>query len=919
MTDEIASTPGEALLGIPLDRDVKVSLEWATFAANLADSAVQFWLKGPASGVSAGIAAIAKLVASARLERSPGELAWSLAALSFAWALDEVKGEGDIKVEELRKVLREAIHQAKEETEANGLLVPVTFLKRPTTLPLYRRLRESVVREANTFVLNQAGEPAATRFRIDAAFSRAVFEVWARTPELYQGLTVALSVPGQEAAEETISWQSYRRRLIHDFEVSPVFGQEDRKIALGQLYIPLRGYHRRHGTDEAPHSSDLAKHYDPVVLDDSLSDWVINSPEADWLRLIGGGPGSGKSTTLKKLARVVADRPDWRPLYIPLQHIDLDTDLRDAVNRYFTQLSGSPFLQPPLHRGAVEEGPPLLLIFDGLDELAAPNEAVKEVVATFASRLNTLVVSLKGNSSNPLKVVVSGRMPAFQAAKRFLTPPAFGALETYGFVPAWTAEKDPDPLWQIDQRPQWWQQYSNLVGETNEVPEAFRSPKLAGITHEPLLCYLLALAGYATSHWEEAAENPNRIYDALMNSVYERGWGEGAIKRQGPGRSLSRADFNLLMETIALAAWLGGDARVASQEGFEAAVKITHAEAAWAEFQADNGPDVSNLAMNFYLKSSEKEQRGFEFTHKSFGEYLTARSILFVGLDIYDLVDRGLEHAARDWVRATRTGVLTTEILQFLRDEVRLRGSLSSPADFLTKIVELKRGFQKIVNLAVQDGLPTINSPRWRTAEAEQLNSEVAAWGLLNSCVKALAAAGMEEEAKLEIAFDGIMSFGTTLERLTLFGQGVIVKCLSHLVLKGSFLFGGSLYQADLEGCHMESCMFFHCQMSNATFKNANIENINLVDCNLDGVNFQGANLGLFAIRGSILKNCSFKDAKIISILVSDKTLLLSDLDLLESLGNLVLVSGDDEKLISASRLKRVSQLAETIRLKAPE
>ena len=77
------------------------------------------------------------------------------------------------------------------------------------------------------------------------------------------------------------------------------------------------------------------------------------------------------------------------------------------------------------------------------------------------------------------------------------------------------------------------------------------------------------------------------------------------------GRTLSNSEFNILMQTIALAAWQGGDTRVATEQAFGNAVKIAQAEAAWESSKNDNGPDVTNLAMNFYLKAAEAGQRGF--------------------------------------------------------------------------------------------------------------------------------------------------------------------------------------------------------------------------------------------------------------------------------------------------------------------
>jgi hypothetical protein len=158
------------------------------------------------------------------------------------------------------------------------------------------------------------------------------------------------------------------------------------------------------------------------------------------------------------------------------------------------------------------------------------------------------------------------------------------------------------------------------------------------------------LSGFATANWEQAAENPNRIYKTLVDSIWYRGWGEGGAKRQGPGRSLSKADFNILMQTIALAAWQGGDTRVATEQAFGNAVKIAQSEAAWENFKNDNGPDVTNLALNFYLKAAEKGQRGFEFTHKTFGDYLAARAIFDIAEDLTVLIRRKVDHAMTDWV-----------------------------------------------------------------------------------------------------------------------------------------------------------------------------------------------------------------------------------------------------------------------------
>ena len=137
------------------------------------------------------------------------------------------------------------------------------------------------------------------------------------------------------------------------------------------------------------------------------------------------------------------------------------------------------------------------------------------------------------------------------------------------------------------------------------------------------------------------------------------------------------------MQTIALAAWQGGDTRVVSEQGFTSAIKLARAENAWENFKKDNGSDVTNLAMNFYLKAAETGQRGFEFTHKSFGDYLAARAILDIAVELPVFINRRVDHAMTDWIEATGSGTLSNEILNFLREEVRLRTTNSSEANAL--------------------------------------------------------------------------------------------------------------------------------------------------------------------------------------------------------------------------------------------
>ncbi|WP_097092513.1 NACHT domain-containing protein [Novosphingobium sp. Chol11] len=865
-----------AEVGVHLPLDISVESEWKDFLGSVGGAISDLFLKSTGDGVSTGISGLVKFATSFKIKPSAGYLAWVFAISATAWSLDQSKAFPSDKTDELVKHFRHAIDTARAKCGIDGIFVPINFFDRPTKLQIYNEILEHLFDNDAYSTENKAN----LRYKIDAAFNRAVFEIFSARPDYYEPLFSSLKIPGALAADISTSWQSYRAKLIYDFEVRPLFGQEIERISLSQLYVPLRGIFSKDDDDIDSEGYNIISSHEMVRIDSELDTWVESESLSDWLRLVGGGPGSGKSTTLKALASRAAKKDGVRPLFIPLQHIGTDQDLREAINRHFTETTDSPFNQPPLARASVEDGAPLLLIFDGLDELVAPGEAAKDVVGTFANRLNSLVSTLTGGNNRKIRVIVSGRMPAFQAASRYLPTPRNGALEAYGFLPVRVhdageeSDGSDNPLWSEDQRKQWWTQYAALKGETPDIPEAFSNKRLEGITHEPLLCYLLALAGYANQHWELAADNRNRIYSALVESIYERGWGDGVHKRLGAGKTLSKPDFLKLMETIALAAWLGGDARVASEEKFDEALEITEAEDAWKKFTADNGQDVTNLAMNFYLKSSERSQRGFEFTHKSFGEYLAAKALLSVAEDVIAQNLRRIDNAMRDWMRATRTGEPSIEMLHFLRDEIRLKLAGGKKQEEIANAIKLKEGFQNLIKKASDEGFPISGGGTWRSMEVEQANAECALWMVANSCATALDEAECSGKAIIEIEWNDEDELCSVIKRVKdKTGSTVIFSCLSLLDASGQHFEEIRAHNIDFRSSNLEDATFVACDLS-GRFNYAIMDGCRFYLCSINSANFFGTSMKGMKFHASSVRGANFDTPVERNLLFSPLTFL---------------------------------------------
>lgn len=850
----MASTPH--LPALTLARSSNVSANWQDFAAGLVETIGNFALKGWADGGVSGLVSLSKLLGTASIEEPTEGRAWRLIALCFAWALDDLKGQEPINVDALRSSLRQALDLAKTLIDQGEAQVTSQFLKTPSTLPLYINMRNVVIQRRVELGLPGTYSDDLLISKLDTAFTFGVFEVWSRDPSFYKVISDYFESPFSEAVERELNWKSYRLSLVHGFEVMATFGQEDAGISLAQLYVPLRAYWEdMNERRERNGDGRLPKDAQGVFLDDALDEWATGPASQDWLRLVGGGPGSGKSTTLRAFASRLAINDAVRPLFIPLQHIGVDGDLRAAINRHFTGRSGSAFTSEPLSRASIEGGSPLVLIFDGLDELVAPTETAKEVISQFVHKMNALVNELRGNNAISLKVVVSGRMLAFQSARKLMTLPPHGSLEVYGYLPASTRNLSvPNPIWDIDQRKEWWGRYSTAVGASSAVPEAFNAPELSSITHEPLLSYLLVLAGFSSHNWERAAENPNRIYATLMNDIYSRGWGGSSVTT----RSMTLPEFNLLMQTIGLAAWLGGDSRVASETGFLSTLVITRAEDAWSNFNADKGPDVTNLAMNFYLKADDKSGRGFEFTHKSFGEYLAALAIVEVSLTILKMTGLRLEFSLQEWFRATCTGNLTSEVQNFLRQEVRLR--IQEKTITLEQAYGLKAIFENIANAAALYGFPTFGSDNWRISEKKQLCAEHAAWGVLNAIVLGIMSCDDGSDINILVPsiegiglrdllsrhgsqYDPLSSIGsclTALKAVELYVLGyyggdldLSYSKIGRLIFEGGRIYGGKLSHSEVENWSVHGCV-----VSNFEIDNVEIINLSLSDTRFIDVDF---------------------------------------------------------------------------------
>ena len=815
-------------------QDLSLLVRWDKILLGLGEFIATGTLATLTGGSSSAsfVKAVRDIVSGLRIEESTSSKALALAVLSIASSIDKLRPQGQhLMPEGFATTLKNLALSAV--TNEQYCTMPHSFFQRPVDLPLFDQLKPKIV-EALLLVRKSDEATEGLTAKLESAFSISVYEIMQIRREYFLPVLHALTAPGVDPAISEFEWSKYRMGLISKFEIDPVFGQEETKVSLSQLYVPCRA---QWGIND----DDIDEDENIVDLSDEMISWIKFGSKDDHIRLLSGGPGSGKSSFMKYFASVVARDETYIPIFIELQKLKSFVDLKKAIEKILFD-EGVGFKQSPFDNIGTRC---VVILFDGLDELVVPGgEAANRTAESFANALVSLIDNYSYKSTAPIRAVVSGRtVIANVFAETLLQDTPRALLEIQGFVG--TGRKLFDRRY--DLRPDWWRKYASAFGLSPETPMAYKVRELRDITNEPLLCYLLALSGYALGKWQEVASNHNLIYDRLLGEVWERRWGKTLRQdsgRVGPALSLrKRSDFDVLMEAMALAAWWGGENRIATKALFEEAIKMTGAQIAWEQFKKDNGDEVGNLALTFYFKNNTEDSQGIEFTHKSFSEYLVSR-LLFRTLvkRLGSPLDAGeieLSEASQRWTRVASGGVISDDMKAFLWNEaISCERSVLSVA-FVEGGKLLRRLIAKGISFGAYgtDDLPVI----WEKNCAAVTN--------LSLCLQAIGRRSPRNEFGLvDLAGGSKRKDRDKTSFIRMCSEFYVTDRSSDLMFSGFkldsvFLNGTFLVNADFSTSRLRRANFVSSNLSNANFAGADLSAANFSKADLSGVDFRGATL----------------------------------------------------------------------------
>ena len=768
------------------------------------------------------------------LETDPGQRAWLLIYRSLERAIAELLKDNRellVKQPDDLSLLCEHLDWSLETTE---LVINQEFFRVPKQLPILNAFKAPLTQWLESFVSEKIQAQTISE-RLPTYFVFALHEEWRVRAKDYECLKTQLDTPFTKANEREQAWLRYRALLQRQIE-EPMFLEA---FGLKQVYVPLCAYYTRkkprQKEQELGYRTELERQAEERVvvdLNDVLQTWIQDADREDAIRVICGGPGCGKSSFTKILAATLAETGQVPVLYIPLHLFDLSADLDKAVGT-FVQSDPDGWLPPnPLEREQSE--PRVLLIFDGLDELAKQGKVGIEAAQQFVREAQKQIDRLNQRATR-LQILISGRDVAVQAnSAEFRREGQILHILPY-FVPEPEREQyvDTHKLLADDRRDLWWQNYGRVSGHPyTSLPQELNQGNLIEITGQPLLNYLVALSYVQGRLTISETTNLNEIYVDLLRAIHERGWASGRQHASLQGVTLDK--FVRILEEVALSSW-HGDGRTTTVHDIESHCDSSGLKQLLAIFQEGAQTGVTRLLTAFYFRQSGLQSDGekaFEFTHKSFGEYLTAKRLVRGIARIHDEMqshqqdlDRGWNErqALKHWAMLCGPSLMDEYLFRFLCDEIQLQ-----PRE---RIGQWQKTLSALMSTMLKAGMPMekLNLPTYFEASRQARNAEEALLAALNACARQTRELSCVEWSSPE-------TFGSWLTRTqgqrTSWRKNTLAfSCLGWLDLTGC-----NLICLDLTGASLEETRLDRASLDRASLDGASLDGASLVGASLEDI-----------------------------------------------------------------------------------
>ncbi len=811
----------------------------------------------------------AEMATAVGFEKDVAQVTWLLIYRSLTKAIFSLVSENaDLLSENIKEISDDYIEKLTTTLEDSDWGIDPDFFTRPQDLKLLNNVKVSLTDFLIGCKLKEAQANTLSN-RLPSYFIYALNSEWRLNPILYGPIKDALDTPFTKAGEKEQAWNNYYSWLQLQVDES-IF---DETFGLRQVYIPLRAY-KLVKEKEEPDADKSESHISRekgfkkhvIKLEDELNSWLDKKDKDDAIRVISGGPGSGKSSYAKMLSADLAQKNCTRFIFLPLHKFDPKGDLVESIGDFVKSTEILPY--NPADPESTEEH--LILIFDGLDELSMQGKIAAETASNFIREIFK-TVSSRNYRNLRLQVILSGRTLSIQSNENEFRKPGqiLHLLPYYLSKDAKEEYDDPNNLLNDDQRQLWWNNYGEISGKGYDgIPKEFLKEDLDEITSQPLLNYLVALS-YSREKLDFSKEiNRNVIFEDLLKAVYERAY-EGRIFR---GIEELKEDYFIrILEEIGIATW-HGDGRTTTVYEINKHCERSGLSRYLNAFQDGTESGVTKLLTAFYFRqygTSIEGEKTFEFTHKSFGEYLTAKRIMRALEKMHVELNRQIDNpdygwnirnALKHWVEVCGPTTMDNDLYRFVSDEIKLLTN--------STIVNYQNMIRECISYLLEHGIPfedIPNRPSFFEETRQSRNAEESLLATHYSCASII-------DKVSDIKWPDSTSAGSWIAKLGNqrwgVGKKLALYCLGYLNFEGKTLHINDLYDTNLTKANLKrtGCIFTNFVRANlerANFEGADLAHANLTLAKLEEADLNGANLREAKLEEADLNGANLREAKL--------------------------------------------------------
>lgn len=657
--------------------------------------------------------------------------------------------------------------------------------------------------------------------RIPMIFVRKLNDRWGAKKEYFSKIKEHFDDAFSE--EGVLARMRYTAHLKANWE-KPIF---DEYFGLPEVYIPLRVGYEMIGAADSDEYERLIKIEDG---DTYIRDWLaIDSPDFQVL-VLKGGPGSGKSSLMKKLAYELSAANREPVYFIELHKIDFDRSVQKAIDELIKDFFPTGVFDRAFE-GAMRRP---VLIFDGLDELSSSGETGMEVAKRFVEDLLKLIDRVEDNWM-PRCILTGREMVLYHFERDFEFEGQIVELQPYELKSrySWQRFIGDQEVVSLDQRKIWWGRYLGLKRMPQNIPAFLEHENFSDLSTQPLLNFLLALSFMRGKIDFDKGPSLNQVYFDLIERVLDRPWGKHNHLKW------TIDEFLLVMEEVATAAWHSGDVRTVYLMFVMYRCRQNPEASELIQSLGDDGvSSYLRLLTAFYVqpRSDERRDISIEFTHKSFAEYLVARKIIrFLGW-----IEEGLRTpkyfnknlALSEWRGLFGKEMMTSYIWDFLLLVIK---------DWVIEIgaeraIIVQSFLDEIFNELLENGFEVTEKFNSKKITDTSRNMELSLWGIV---------AAISRHTKQTVECTYYYDFLNRLWGWRHFGNDEFLKetfCWREFDPNANFDHE-NLTDFRFDYSSLNTAMFEGATLTNASFRNSEVDEGQFEGARLDEADFSHASL----------------------------------------------------------------------------